>query len=75
MKKIAALINVAFESTIFKLNRFHWTGNIIAILGVAIIIGINNIIHMKIDTGFVFSIIASIFLALYVLSVKEVRQK
>jgi drug/metabolite transporter (DMT)-like permease len=57
------------------LNRFHWAGNIIAILGVAIIIGINNIIHMKIDTGFVFSIIASIFLALYVLSVKEVRQK
>lgn len=58
-----------------KLDRFHWTGNIIAILGVAIIIGINNIIHMKIDTGFVFSIIASIFLALYILSVKEVRQK
>lgn len=58
-----------------KLNRFHWTGNIIAILGVAIIIGINNIIHMKINTGFVFSIIASIFLALYILSVKEVRQK
>jgi len=58
-----------------KLNRFHWAGNIIAILGVAIIIGINNIIHMKINNGFVFSIIASIFLALYVLSVKEVRQK
>ncbi len=58
-----------------KLNRFHWLGNIIAILGVAIIIGIHNIIHMKIDTGFVFSIIASVFLALYVLSVKEIRQK
>ena len=58
-----------------KLNRFHWVGNTIAILGVAIIIGLNNIIHMQIDTGFVFSIIASIFLALYVLSVKEVRQK
>ena len=58
-----------------KLNRFHWAGNIIAILGVAIIIGINNIIHMKVDIGFVFSIIASIFLALYILSVKEVRQK
>lgn len=57
-----------------KLNRFHWAGNSIAILGVAIIIGINNIIHMKIDTGFVFSIIASVFLALYVLSVKEVRK-
>ena len=58
-----------------RLNRFHWVGNTIAILGVAIIIGINNIIHMKIDTGFLFSIIASIFLALYVLSVTEVRQK
>lgn len=58
-----------------KLNRFHWAGNIIAILGVAIIIGINNILHMRIDNGFVFSIIASIFLALYVLTVKEVRQK
>ena len=57
-----------------KLNRFHWAGNTIAILGVAIIIGINNIIHMKIDTGFVYSIIANIFLALYVLSVKEVRK-
>lgn len=58
-----------------KLNRFHWAGNVIAILGVAIIIGINNIIHMKIDTSFVYSIIASIFLALYVLSVKEIRKK
>ena len=58
-----------------RLNRFHWVGNTIAILGVAIIIGINNILHMKIDTGFLFSIIASIFLALYVLSVTEVRQK
>ena len=58
-----------------KLNRFHWAGNMIAILGVAIIIGINNIIHMKIDNGFLFSIIASMFLALYILSVKEVRQK
>ncbi len=58
-----------------KLNRFHWAGNAIAILGVAIIIGIDNIIHMKIDTGFLFSLIASVFLALYVLSVKEVRQK
>ncbi len=58
-----------------KLTRFHWTGNLTAILGVAVIIGINNVIHMKIDTGFVFSIIASIFLALYILSVKEVRQK
>ena len=58
-----------------KLNRFHWAGNVIAILGVAVIIGINNIIRMKIDTSFVYSIIASIFLALYVLSLKEVRQK
>ncbi len=58
-----------------KLNRFHWVGNIIAILGVAIIIGINNIIHMKIGAGFALSIIASFFLALYVLSVKEVRNK
>jgi drug/metabolite transporter (DMT)-like permease len=57
-----------------KLNRFHWAGNMIAIIGVAIIIGINNIIRMKIDTSFVFSIIASIFLALYALSVKEVRK-
>ncbi len=47
-----------------KLNRFHWAGNIIAILGVAIIIGIKNIIHMKINVGFAFSIIASVFLAL-----------
>jgi drug/metabolite transporter (DMT)-like permease len=58
-----------------KLNRFHWSGNITAIFGVAVIIGLNNILHMKIDKGFVYSIIASIFLAMYVLSVKEVRQK
>lgn len=56
-----------------KLNHFHWIGNGIAMLGIAVLIGISNIVEMKVDRGFIFSIIASIFLALYVLSVKQVR--
>lgn len=58
-----------------KLNRFHWIGNGIALFGISILIGVNNIIQMKIDKGFIFSIIASVFLALYILSVKKVRLK
>ena len=58
-----------------KQNHFHWIGNSIAMLGIAVLIGISNILEMKVDRGFMFSIIASIFLALYVLSVKHVRLK
>jgi drug/metabolite transporter (DMT)-like permease len=58
-----------------KLTLTHWVGNIIALLGVAVLIGINNIINLKVDKGFIFSIIASIFLALYILSVKQARFK
>jgi drug/metabolite transporter (DMT)-like permease len=58
-----------------KLNHFHWIGNGVALLGISVLIGVNNIIRMKIDKGFIFSIIGSIFLALYVLSVKKVRTK
>lgn len=58
-----------------KLNRFHWIGNGIALLGIAVLIGVPNIVQMEVERGFVFSIIGSIFLAFYVLAVKRVRGK
>jgi len=58
-----------------NLSHFHWVGNGVALFGIAVLIGINNIIQMRIDNGFIFSIIASLFLALYILSVKKVRLK
>lgn len=58
-----------------KLNRFHWIGNAAALLGVAILIGIGSILNMRVDRGFLFSIAASVFLAAYVLAVKQVRRK
>lgn len=56
-----------------KTNLFHWIGNALALFGIAILIGINNIFEMEVDIGFTYSILASIFLALYILTVKKIR--
>ena len=69
---------VAFGATFFlqeKLRFNHWIGNFLALAGVAILIGVENVLQLKINDGFLFAITASFFLAFYVLLIKKVRRE
>lgn len=58
-----------------KVTIFHWIGNIVALLGLIIIIGINQLLKLKFESGILLSISASAFLAVYILLIKKVRSK
>lgn len=57
-----------------RMTLNHWAGNVLALLGVAVLIGVENILHLQIGIGFVYAIAASIFLAGYILIVKRARR-
>jgi drug/metabolite transporter (DMT)-like permease len=56
-----------------KTTPFHWIGNGIALFGVVVIIGIQQVLHLQIEQGILLAILASLFLAIYTLLVKKVR--
>ena len=56
-----------------KPNRLFWIGTVIAILGVAVIIGMNQIIEARWSLGNVLAIGASIFYGAYLLTVRSGR--
>ena len=56
-----------------KTTPFHWIGNLIALLGVIIVIGFQQILHMQIEQGILLALAASAFLAAYTLLIKKVR--
>jgi drug/metabolite transporter (DMT)-like permease len=57
-----------------KPNRFYWIGTVIALTGVVILLGYENVFHLKVNSGFFLAISASVFYALYLLSSNVVRQ-
>jgi len=57
-----------------KPNKFYWIGTIIALSGVVVLLGYQNVFHMKVNSGFYLAISASVFYALYLLSSNVVRQ-
>jgi len=57
-----------------KPNRFYWIGTAIALTGVFILLGYQNVFHLKVNSGFFLAISASVFYALYLLSSNVVRQ-
>jgi len=57
-----------------KPNRFYWLGTLIALSGVVILLGYQNVFHFKVNSGFFLAISASVFYALYLLSSNVVRQ-
>ncbi len=57
-----------------KPSKFYWIGTIIAITGVILLLGVQNVFHLKVNTGFFLAIAASVFYALYLLSSNKVRQ-
>jgi drug/metabolite transporter (DMT)-like permease len=57
-----------------KPNKYYWLGTIIALSGIVILLGYQNVFHLKVNAGFYLAISASVFYALYLLSSNVVRQ-
>jgi drug/metabolite transporter (DMT)-like permease len=63
----------------FLLNErpsvFHWLGNALALFGVVVIVGLQQIAHLQLETGIVLAVVASFFLAAYTVLVRKVRSQ
>ena len=58
-----------------KPGRIFWIGTAIALFGVSIIVGINQIYHSRLNEGHFLAILASLFYAFYLLIMRKGRQK
>jgi drug/metabolite transporter (DMT)-like permease len=56
-----------------KPNRIFWIGTIISILGVTVIIGINEVLGARMNFGNVLAIVASMFYGAYLITVRKGR--
>jgi drug/metabolite transporter (DMT)-like permease len=56
-----------------KPQRIFWIGTLIALVGVAVIVGIDEIYHTRLETGHYLAICASIFYGAYLLISKKGR--
>jgi len=58
-----------------KAGRLFWTGTLIAITGMVILVGINNLLHLKVNLGLILALGASFLYALYIILSKGVLQR
>jgi drug/metabolite transporter (DMT)-like permease len=56
-------------------SAFHWLGMLVALLGVFALVGFRNILGLNLNAGTLLALAASLFLALYTLTVKRARAK
>ncbi len=52
-----------------------WVGTWIAILGMIILVGYKNILHLQFNIGLVYALIASLFYAIYIMITKGILRK
>ncbi|MDB5151855.1 MAG: family transporter [Mucilaginibacter sp.] len=52
-----------------------WVGTWVAILGMVILVGYQNILHLKFNVGLVYALIASFFYAIYIMITKGILRK
>jgi drug/metabolite transporter (DMT)-like permease len=52
-----------------------WVGTWIAILGMIILVGYQNILHLQFNIGLVYALIASLFYAIYIMITKGILRK
>jgi drug/metabolite transporter (DMT)-like permease len=52
-----------------------WVGTWVAILGMVILVGYQNILHLKFNIGLVYALIASLFYAIYIMITKGILRK
>ncbi len=58
-----------------KVGTSFWIGTIIAIAGMIVLVGVENILHLQLNTGIMLAVLASIFYAAYILITKKSRSK
>ena len=58
-----------------KSGALFWIGTWIAILGMAILVGYQHILHLEFNIGLVYALIASLFYAIYIMITKGILRK
>ncbi len=56
-------------------GKLFWTGTFIAILGMIVLVGYQNILHLKFNAGMLLALLASLFYAIYILITKGILRK
>jgi len=58
-----------------KSGALFWIGTFIAITGMVVLVGLNNVAHLQINLGLVLALIASFLYALYIITTKGILQR
>jgi len=58
-----------------KAGKLFWIGTAIAIAGMVVLVGIDNLLHLKVNLGLVLALVASFLYALYITLSKGVLQR
>jgi drug/metabolite transporter (DMT)-like permease len=58
-----------------KNGKQFWIGTAIALLGIPVLVGIQNVIHLKVDLGVTLALLASFFYGTYILISGHLRTK
>jgi drug/metabolite transporter (DMT)-like permease len=56
-------------------GKLFWIGTFIAILGMVILVGYRQILHLQFNTGILLAILASFFYAIYIMITRGILQK
>lgn len=56
-------------------GRQFWIGTCIAILGMVILVGWQNVMHLQLNAGILLAILASLFYAIYIMITRGILQK
>jgi len=56
-------------------GRIFWIGTLVAICGMVILVGANNILHLQFNVGLVYALVASLFYAIYIMITKGILEK
>jgi drug/metabolite transporter (DMT)-like permease len=58
-----------------KSGAQFWIGTWVAIGGMVILVGANNILHLQFNAGLIYALVASLFYAVYIMITKGILQK
>jgi drug/metabolite transporter (DMT)-like permease len=56
-------------------GRLFWIGTIVAVAGMAILVGFQNIIHLQFNVGILLALLASVLYAVYIMMTRGILQK
>ncbi|MDB5112576.1 MAG: family transporter, partial [Mucilaginibacter sp.] len=58
-----------------KAGWLFWTGTFIAIAGMVVLVGFNNLVHMQVNLGLILALAASVLYSFYILITKGILQR